>query len=104
APRPAEPGAALRERLCARLAEALAAAHLSVRRPAGATTRDQVVGCSRGTSVLSLQTSEHLPTGLPTLPPPTPGTPLGQALGPHHDLVAVDPDAGAAALNAVLLA
>ncbi|KJS58833.1 hypothetical protein VM95_30795 [Streptomyces rubellomurinus] len=101
---PAEPGAALRERVGARLAEALAAEHLSVRRPAGATTRDQLVGCSRGTSVLPFQIIEHLATGLPTLPPPTAGTLLGEAMWRIDDLVDLCQDAGDGALNAVLLA
>ena len=93
----------LRDQVGARLEEALEAETRSVDRSAEIASRDQLIECSRRTSVLPFQIIEHLATGDPALPSPTAGALLGEAMWRIDDLVDLAQDASDGSLNAVLL-
>lgn len=101
---PGDAGSTLRGHVGVRLEEALAAESQSVDRSTEPPARDELVECSRRTSVLPFQIIELLATGGRAVPSPTAGTLLGQAMWRIDDLVDLAPDAGLAALNALLLA
>ena len=94
----------LRDHVGARLEEALEAEIQSVGRSVEIAARDQLIECSRRTSVLPFQIIEHLATGDPALPTPAAGTLLGEAIWRIDDLVDLTQDVSHGALNAVLLA
>jgi hypothetical protein len=100
---PGDEGSALRDHVGARLEEALEAESQSVGRLVEFAGRDQLIECSRRTSVLPFQIIEHLATGDPALPSPAAGTLLGEAMWRIDDLVDLAQDASLDALNAVLL-
>lgn len=101
---PGDEGATLRDHVGTRLEEALEAETQSVDRSVELAARDQLIECSRRTSVLPFQIIEHLATGDHALPSPTAGTLLGEAMWRIDDLVDLAQDVSLDALNAVLLA
>ena len=100
---PGDGGSTLRDHVGARLEEALEAETQSVDRLL-VTGRDQLIECSRRTSILPFQIIEHLATGDHSLLSSTAGTLLGEAMWRIDDLVDLAEDASLNALNAVLLA
>lgn len=94
----------LRHHMGALLQDALEAESQSVSRLVELVARDQLIECSRRTSVLPFQIIEHLATGDQALSSPTAGTLLGEAMWRIDDLVNLIEDASLGALNAVLLA
>jgi len=101
---PGDERLALRDHVGARLEEALEAEIRSVGRPVEIASRDQLIECSRQTSVLPFQIIEHLATGDCALPSPAAGALLGEAMWRIDDLVDLIQDASYGTLNAVLLA
>jgi hypothetical protein len=103
---PDEGGAPLRDHIATLLEAALQAEHRSVDRSIEGThlVRNDLIDCSRRTSVMPFQIIEHLATGGRVLPAPTPGTLLGEAMWRIDDLVDLTQDAVLDSLNAVLLA
>ncbi len=100
---PGGEGSALRDHVGAQLEEALEAESQSVNRPIGLVAGDQLIECSRRTSVLPFLIIEHLATGGQGLCSPTAGTLLGEAMWRIDDLVDLAQDASLDALNAVSL-
>jgi hypothetical protein len=103
----AYPGAAwlqLRRHVAAQLGEALEAERLSVDRWAHRTPREQLIDCSRRTSVLPFQIIETLARGNQAYGEPSAGTELGEAVWRIDDLVDLCDDARSGALNSLLLA
>jgi hypothetical protein len=101
---PGDQGVALRRRVGAQLAEALEAERTSIDRADVFATYDQLVECSRRTSVLPFQIIELLASGDDAPTGPTAGTLLGEAMWRIDDLVDLTQDARTGALNGVLLA
>ncbi|MGW1957571.1 hypothetical protein ACWCPI_33270 [Streptomyces sp. NPDC001920] len=99
---PGDEGAAVRDRIGALSEEALEAERQTVQRSPEFATRDQLIECSRRTSVMPFQIIEQLATGAHAIPP-TVGTLLGEAMWRIDDLVDLAQDAGDGALNSVLL-
>jgi len=93
----------LRCRVGAQLAAALAAERQSVGR-SSSSPRDQLIECSRGTSVLPFQIIETLVGGDAEPAEPSVGTLLGEATWRIDDLVDLCQDARRGALNGILLA
>lgn len=92
-----------RRRVGAQLGAALEAERRSVLRSAD-ETREQLVECSRLTSVLPFQIIEALAAGDFASAEPTAGTQLGEAMWRIDDLVDLSQDARSGSLNGVLLA
>jgi hypothetical protein len=86
------------------LEAALEAEHRSVIRSADETTREQLIECSRLTSVIPFQVIESLARGDHARTERTAGTLLGEAMWRIDDLVDLCQDARSGALNGVLLA
>ncbi|GGW82327.1 hypothetical protein GCM10010350_78930 [Streptomyces galilaeus] len=101
---PGDEGAAVRDRIGALSEEALEAERRTVQRSPEFSTRDQLIECSRRTSVMPFQIIEQLATGAHAIASPTAGTLLGEAMWRIDDLVDLAQDAGDGALNSVLLA
>ncbi|MGY3677073.1 hypothetical protein [Streptomyces sp. TE33382] len=101
---PGDEGATARDRVGVLLADALEAEHRTVQRSPEFVARDQLIECSRRTSVLPFQIIEHIATGTPALASPTAGTLLGEAMWRIDDLVDLTQDTDDGALNSVLLA
>lgn len=100
---PGEGGSTVRDRVGARLAEALDAERQSIESSVAPVGRDRLIECSRLTSVLPFQIIEYLATGDHALPSPTAGTLIGEAMWRIDDLVDLVQDADLTALNGVLL-
>jgi hypothetical protein len=100
---PGQEGSALRDQVGARLEEALEAESQSVNRTVEPAAREQLIECSRRTSVLPFLIIEHLATGDHALAAPTAGTLLGEAIWRIDDMVDLAQDVSLDALNAVLL-
>lgn len=100
---PGPDGRALRDRIGARLEEALAAERSSIDRSAR-WTRDQLTAYSRTTSVLPFEIIEHLSTGEVAPGMARTGMLLGEAMWRIDDLVDLVQDADTGALNAILVA
>ncbi|MGW9593928.1 hypothetical protein ACWHLZ_26900 [Streptomyces chartreusis] len=100
---PGDEGAAVRDRIGALSEDALEAERRTVQRSPEFATRDQLIECSRRTSVMPFQIIEQLATGAPAIASPTAGTLLGEAMWRIDDLVDLAQDAGDGALNSVLL-
>ena len=94
----------LRRGVGTQLCAALAAERQSVVRSPDETTREQLIECSRLTSVLPFQIIETLAGGAGTAQEPSAGTRLGEAMWRIDDLVDLCDDTRTGALNAVLLA
>jgi hypothetical protein len=92
-----------RRRVGAQLGVALEAERQSVIRSADQTAREELIECSRLTSVLPFQIIETLAGG-DHAPGPTAGTRLGEAMWRIDDLVDLCQDAHRGSLNGVLLA
>jgi hypothetical protein len=90
--------ASLRRAVAAQLGAALEAERRSVAGTGGAA-RDELIACSRATSVLPFEIIEALATGATTAA----GTDLGEAMWRIDDLVDLGQDARTGALNAILL-
>jgi hypothetical protein len=101
---PGDGGSTLRRHVGAQLEAALEAERQSVDRSVELAARDQLIECSRRTSVLPFQIIELLTTGAQPMPSPTAGTLLGEAMWRIDDLVDLTQDARLDALNALLLA
>jgi hypothetical protein len=101
---PGPEGEMVRERVGVLLDEALEAESASVGHSVQNASRDQLIECSRLTSVLPFQIIEQLAAGEPAQLSPTAGTLLGEAMWRIDDLVDLTQDAGLGALNAVFLA
>jgi hypothetical protein len=91
--------ASFRRGVAAQLGAALEAERRTVAGAEG-TTRDELIACSRATSVLPFEIIETLATGATTAA----GTKLGVAMWRIDDLVDLGQDASSGALNAILLA
>ncbi|MGW6788544.1 hypothetical protein [Streptomyces chartreusis] len=100
---PGDEGARVRDRVGALSVEALEAERRSVQRSSEFAARDQMIACSRQTSVMPFQVIEQLATGAPAIASPTAGMLLGEAMWRIDDLVDLAQDAGDGALNSVLL-
>jgi hypothetical protein len=100
---PGENGSPLRDHIGARVEEALEAERLSVDRSVELAGREQLIECSRRTSVVPFEIIEHIATGGRALTSPSAGTLLGEAMWRIDDLVDLAEDAGHDALNGVLL-
>lgn len=100
---PGEASLPRRRRVGAQLATALQAERDSVTQPADQIAREELLACSRLTSVLPFQVIEALANGAPA-PEPTAGTRIGEAMWRIDDLVDVCEDARRGSLNSVLLA
>jgi hypothetical protein len=85
------------------LGAALDAERRSFIRLADQISREQLIECSRLTSVLPFQIIETLAGGGPALTEPTAGTQLGEAMWRIDDLVDLCQDARSGSLNGVLL-
>ena len=94
----------LRRDVGTQLCAALAAERQSVVRSPAETTREQLIECSRLTSVLPFQIIETLVCGRETPREPSAGTRLGEAMWRIDDLVDLCDDARSGSLNGVLLA
>lgn len=94
----------LRRGVGAQLDAALEAERQSVDRPADLTSPEQLIECSRRTSVLPFQIIQTLALGDHAPTEPTAGTLLGEAMWRIDDLVDLCQDARCGALNSVLLA
>ena len=94
----------LRRAVGAQLCAALAAERQTVVRPPDGLTREELIECSRLTSVLPFQIIQTLACGADAPREPSPGTRLGEALWRIDDLVDLCDDAGSGSLNGVLLA
>jgi hypothetical protein len=94
----------LRRGLGADLAAALEAERTSVDRSEGPVSREQLIECSRGTSVLPFQIIETLAVGARAPRGSSAGTLLGEAMWRIDDLVDLVADARSGALNGLLLA
>jgi hypothetical protein len=101
---PDETWLTLRRAVGAQLCAALAAERQTVVRSPDAITRDQLIECSRLTSVLPFQIIETLACGADTAQEPSAGTRLGEAMWRIDDLVDLCDDARSGSLNGVLLA
>ena len=95
---------ALRRGVGTQLCAALEAERQSVVRSPEGTTREQLIECSRLTSVLPFQIIETLACGAETPREPSAGTRLGEAMWRIDDLVDLCEDAHSGSLNGVLLA
>jgi hypothetical protein len=95
--------AKLRHGVGAQLCAALEAERQSVVGPPDGAGRDQLIECSRLTSVLPFQILESLAGGDPALNEPRVGTQLGEAMWRIDDLVDLCDDARSGSLNAILL-
>jgi hypothetical protein len=93
-----------RRGVAAQLRAALEAERESVIRSADQTAREQLIECSRLTSVLPFQIIETLAGGDHARTEPTAGTRLGEAMWRIDDLVDLCQDARSGSLNGVLLA
>ncbi len=93
-----------RRRVGAQLGAALEAERRSVIRSADQTAREELIECSRLTSVLPFQIIETLVGGDVAPTEPTVGTRLGEAMWRIDDLVDLCQDARRGSLNGVLLA
>ncbi len=93
---------ARRHRAGAQLSAALEAERASVS-PSADAARDQLLKCSRLTSVLPFQIIETLADAQPGRAEPTAGTQLGEAMWRIDDLVDLCRDARSGSLNSVLL-
>jgi hypothetical protein len=94
----------LRRRVGTQLGAALEAERRSVIRSADPTAHEQLIECSRLTSVLPFQIIETIARGDQAPAEPTAGTQLGEAMSRIDDLVDLCQDARSSSLNAVLLA
>ena len=92
-----------RRRVGTQLGAALEAERKSVIRSADQTAREELIDCSRLTSVLPFQIIETLAGG-DHAPEPTTGTRLGEAMWRIDDLVDLCQDARRGSLNGILLA
>lgn len=97
---PGDPWIGLRRDVGAQLGAALYAERRSVAWSSGPATVDELIGCSRLTSVLPFRILHTLAGGSH----PAAGTLLGEAIWRIDDLVDLVPDARSGALNGVLLA
>ena len=88
----------------AQLGAALEAERRSVSPSAGQAAREELIECSRLTSVIPFQIIESLAGGDPASTEPTAGTQVGEAMWRIDDLVDLCHDARCGALNGVLLA
>jgi hypothetical protein len=94
----------LRRGVGTQLCAALAAERQTVGRSPDGATREQLIECSRLTSVLPFQIIETLARGAETAQEPSAGTRLGEAMWRIDDLVDLCDDARSGSLNGVLLA
>lgn len=97
-------GAQVRGIIGAQIARALEVEASSVAGPLTQLSRDRMMECSRGTSVLPFEIIETLTVGGWAATAPSAGTQLGEAMWRIDDLVDVCADARCGALNAVLVA
>jgi hypothetical protein len=93
----------LRRQVAAQLGAALESERRSVDRLAHQTPREQLIDCSRLTSVLPFQIVETLALGDQAHTEPTAGMELGEAMWRIDDLVDLCDDAQSGALNSLLL-
>jgi hypothetical protein len=101
---PDEARSALRRAVGAQLDAALEAERRSVDRTGDGTAREELIECSRGTSVLPYQIIQTLAAGRRTPAEPAAATLLGEAMWLIDDLVDLCHDARSGALNGLLLA